>query len=101
GLFGFPVSSVRQKTTLPRAGTGIHPRSRRTREKAARHGRTLFDFPPIALAIGEPQPPTPEETLTPAVPALPAIAETVVPPDLSVSSPEHPSPNAPFLIASG
>ena len=101
GLFGFPFSSERRRTAVPRGSNGVHPRSQRTRAKSSRDERTLFDYVPIDQAIGELQPPAPEETPSPTVATIPAKSESFNPPDLFAYGPESSSPHAPFTIASG
>src|SRR6266849_2434091 len=91
GLFGFPVSSARRRTALPPGRNGTQPWLHRARVNTSPVERTLFDSLPIDPAIGDIQPPAPEETPPLAVPLLPADSEALDPPDLSAACPDHPS----------
>jgi hypothetical protein len=83
GLFGFPVSSGRQRPTVRRKGKSG------ARAGESRDQPTLFDF----VHSGEP-----EETSHPLVTEAPAPAEGLNPPELSPSRVEH---DAPPTIAPG
>jgi hypothetical protein len=83
GGFFFPEFAARHRNNL-RSGNGSRPRSQRTRSKAPRDERTLFDFVPTDSADDE-SPPAPEEMPPPAIPSMPAAADALNPPDPSPS----------------